>query len=92
MTAEYSVYEAKAKLSEILRLVKADREVTITERGKRIAKIVPYTVEEEATLEERIEVLRQRGHIQSARISPKALTVSVNKAEGALKRFLHDRS
>jgi prevent-host-death family protein len=92
MPAEYSVYEAKAKLSEILRLVKADREVTITERGKRIAKIVPYVAGEELTLEQRLQSLRSEGQLQVARVSPKQLEVTGPKAAGALKRFLEDRS
>jgi prevent-host-death family protein len=92
MPAEYSVYEAKAKLSEILRLVKADREVTITERGKRIAKIIPYGSGEELTLEQRLESLRRDGQLQAARVSPEQLRVTGPKAAGALKRFLEDRS
>jgi prevent-host-death family protein len=74
MPTEYSVYETKAKLSEILRLVKADREVTITERGKPIAKIVPYIAGEEPTLDERLEALRRDGQIQTARLSPSQLS------------------
>lgn len=92
MPAEYSVYEAKAKLSEILRLVKADREVTITERGKRIAKIVPYVAEEEPALEERLEALRRTGQLQSSRVSPDRIKIATHKGAGALKRFLEDRS
>ncbi|MBI4211722.1 MAG: type II toxin-antitoxin system prevent-host-death family antitoxin [Deltaproteobacteria bacterium] len=34
MEKTYSIYEAKAKLSEVLRLVKSGNEVTITERGE----------------------------------------------------------
>jgi prevent-host-death family protein len=37
----YSVAEAKAHLSEILRRVEAGREVTITRRGRAVAAIVP---------------------------------------------------
>jgi prevent-host-death family protein len=55
--AEYSVYEAKARLSEVLRLVKARREVVITERGKPIARILPFEDAKEATLDARIERL-----------------------------------
>jgi prevent-host-death family protein len=92
MSAECSVYEAKAKLSEILRLVKADREVTITERGKRIAKIVPYASAEEPAFEERIDLLRERGQVKTASASPASVIVPGSKGSGALKRFLEDRS
>ena len=37
----YSIYEAKAKLSEIIRHVKRRRSVTITERGREVARVVP---------------------------------------------------
>jgi len=39
----YSVAEAKAHLSEILKLVEAGQEVTITRRGHPIATIRPAT-------------------------------------------------
>ncbi len=92
MSSDYSVYEAKAKLSEILRLVKADREVVITERGRRIARIIPYVADAEPDLEERLDALRQRGQIKAARVSPQELTVKWEKRPGALERFLGDRS
>jgi prevent-host-death family protein len=43
----YSVAEAKAHLSEILKQVEAGRKVTITKRGRPVATIVP--TQEEAT-------------------------------------------
>ena len=92
MPKEYSVYETKAKLSEILRLVKEDREVTITERGKPIAKVVPYVAAGEPSLDERLESLRKNGQIENARRSPKDLVISGQKISGALARFLEDRS
>lgn len=92
MSTDYSVYEAKAKLSEILRLVKTDREVIITERGRRIARIIPYVADAEPDLEERLDRLRRRGQIQAARVSPHELAVKMEKRPGALERFLGDRS
>jgi prevent-host-death family protein len=88
--AEYSIYETKAKLSEVLRQVKARREVVITERGKPIAKIVPY--EEEETQEQRIARLIASGHIIPAAAKPgEPLPPPGPKVPGALKRFLADR-
>ena len=37
----YSVAEAKAHLSEILKLVAAGKKITITKRGRPVAAIVP---------------------------------------------------
>jgi prevent-host-death family protein len=92
MAAQYSVYETKAKLSEILRLVKSDREVTITERGVPIAKIVPYVAAAEATLEDRLAVLAKDGQIREAKVRPAELKIVERKSAGALERFLEDRS
>lgn len=39
--ATYSTFDAKAKLSEILDLVTRGEEVTITRRGKPVARVVP---------------------------------------------------
>jgi prevent-host-death family protein len=41
MARPYPVHEAKAKLSEILRRVKEGRTVTISERGREVARVVP---------------------------------------------------
>jgi prevent-host-death family protein len=41
----YSVAEAKAHLSEILKQVEAGRKVTITKRGRPVATIVPTRTE-----------------------------------------------
>ena len=92
MAAQYSVYETKAKLSEILRLVKSDREVTITERGVPIAKIVPYVSAAETTLEGRLAALEKDGQIRKAKVRPAQLKLVEHKSPGALQRFLEDRS
>jgi prevent-host-death family protein len=92
MAAQYSVYETKAKLSEILRIVKGDREVTITERGVPIAKIVPYVAAPEGTLEERLAGLEKEGQIRRAKVQPAVLALVERKTAGALGRFLEDRS
>ncbi len=41
---EYSSFEAKAHLSDILRQVEAGEQVTITRRGKPVAVIVSYSL------------------------------------------------
>lgn len=41
MTIEIGAYEAKTRLPELLRQVKAGKRFTITNRGKAIADLVP---------------------------------------------------
>ncbi len=89
--AEYSVYEAKAHLSEVLRLVKTRREVVITERGKPIARIVPFDAEGDDTVARRVERLVASGQIVPAKVPPSEPLPPPRKAPGALQRFLEDR-
>jgi prevent-host-death family protein len=89
--AEYSVYETKSHLSEVLRLVKTRREVVITERGRPIAKIVPFDAEEEDSLDRRIGRLTATGQISPPTASPLEPLPRSRKAAGALQRFLEDR-
>lgn len=87
----FSVYEAKAKLSEVLRIIKSRRVVVITERGVPIAKIVPLEQAEES-LGERLDRFAAEGLLHPAKESPRAPLPASPKAEGALQRFLADRS
>lgn len=92
MATEYSVSEAKAKLSEILRLVKAHREVTITEHGRKVARVCP-ALEVKQNLAGRVSALSEQGLIRPARRSPsQALAAHKPKKRiGALGRFLRNR-
>jgi len=58
-----SISEAKAKLSALLDRVKAGEEVTITDRGTPVARIVPIPVLE-VDWEERLERLERQGVIR----------------------------
>lgn len=97
--ATYSIYETKARLSEVLRLVKTRREVIVTERGKPIAKIVPFDDHDADALEQRIDRLMASGQLVPATVSPKDALPRVgkgrsaarNKDVGALQRFLAER-
>lgn len=42
MADTYSIYEAKAKFSEVIRKVKHHTEIIVTERGKPVARVLPY--------------------------------------------------
>lgn len=87
----YSVYEAKAKFSEILRAVRERGETaTVTYHGRPVAEIRPWTAEE-TSLEERLEQLAERGVIiRSGRRPPYGLR-PLGRRPGGLRRFLEDR-
>lgn len=90
MKDTYSLYEAKAKLSEIVRAVREHgRSATITYHGQPVAEIRPI---EPASggLEARIAELRARGEISGGRRGPFTFPIG-EKVPGALKRFLEDR-
>lgn len=38
----YNIYEAKTRLSEIVEAARAGREVVLMNRGKPVAKVVPF--------------------------------------------------
>lgn len=82
----FSIYETKTRLSELLRHVKRGRELVVTDRGRAVAKLVPY--EEPKSLRERLNQLKAMGRLRpglAGKITP------VTRASGALKRFLKER-
>jgi prevent-host-death family protein len=58
-----SVSETKAKLSALLDRVRAGEEVTITERGRPVARIVPIPAED-VDWEERLGRLERHGLVR----------------------------
>jgi prevent-host-death family protein len=89
MQRRYSIYEAKAKLSEIIRQVKRHRRITITERGRDVAQVVP--VEESASVEGRLAELTAAGVLSADTGVPLSSIRPVARRPGALARFLEDR-
>ena len=63
MDMEYSIYQAKARLSEIIRMVKARRRVIISERGVPVAEVIPYDHARPERLADRIARLAKTGSI-----------------------------
>ena len=88
MARAYPVHEARRKLTEILRQVKQGRSVTISERGREIARVIP--IDTPVELENRIEHLRRQGVILPATESRDAIRPIVRRP-GALRRFLASR-
>lgn len=89
MKDEYSTYEAKAKLSEILRRVEKGKTVVVTRRGEPIAEIRPIR-SVPATLERRLQDLAERGVLVRSGRRPRTLQPLTRKP-GALRRFLEER-
>jgi len=94
MAKHFSIHEAKAKFSEVIRLVAKRTQVVITHHGNPIAQILPLEQETES-LAERIAALTADGRI----VSPSANSAQkkhvklsvVAKRSGALQRFLKGR-
>jgi prevent-host-death family protein len=61
-----SISETKAKLSALLDRVKAGEEVTITDRGQPVARIVPIPATE-VDWDERLERLERQGVVRRPR-------------------------
>jgi prevent-host-death family protein len=89
MPRTYPVHEAKAKLSEILRTVKQGRSVTISERGRDVARVVP--IDGPRDLAGRLDDLQRDGVIVPSRGHPRTVRAIARRA-GALRRFLETRA
>ena len=84
----YSTYDAKAKLSEILRKVRRGATVQISHRGEVVAEIRPKR--RSIGLQERLDDLSLRGAVGREPASTPRLVPLVSKP-GALERFLDSR-
>lgn len=91
MQRRYSIYEAKARLSELIRAVKRRQRVTITERGRPVAEVVPCEPTEGREMEQRLAQLHAAGSLIAARRPPPSIA-SIARRPGALRRFLRDRT
>lgn len=95
MPDEYSIYDAKAKLSALVRQVReSGQSFVITVHGEPVAELRPIEkVERKQTLEERIAELTSRGEILPAKHpAGERPTFKLGKRKpGALKRFLDER-
>ncbi len=89
MNRTCSVYEAKTRFHEILRLVRMGQRFTVTYHGKPVAEIRPLP-EQSRSLDALLTELSEAGILSerpSARIDLKPL----ERKPGALKRFLESR-
>lgn len=88
----FSLYEAKARLSEIIRMVRERGEsVTISYHGQPVAEIRPIeSPEGETALDRRLRELSAQG-VVSAPTGRKLVVRPLAKRPGALARFLEER-
>ena len=89
MALSYSIYEAKARFSEVIRLVREGKTVTVSYRGKPVAEIRSIRRQEQ-TLDERLEDLERTGSLIRS-VIPKRTFRPVERRPGALSRFLAER-
>ena len=85
----FSLYEAKARFSEILKAVREGRTITVSYHGEPVAEIRPIGAHP-TTLEDRLAVLHDRGVLVRTKARSGRLAPIARKA-GALKRFLAER-
>ncbi len=87
---QYSLYEAKAKLSAIVRRVREGHTVVVTVHGEPAVEIRPVAKKAQG-LEERIKELTERGCLLPATSNDRSFKPLAHRP-GALKRFLEDRN
>jgi prevent-host-death family protein len=94
MPDEFSLYEAKARLSSLVRQVREGRSVIITVHGVPAAELRPIDpTTRPQTLDERLADLEARGLLVRSGRSPKdanAFPIGPRR-RGGLKRFLEER-
>jgi prevent-host-death family protein len=89
MSTTYSLYDAKARFSEVMRRVRSGGSVVITFRGAEIAEIRPLRKGEDR-LARRLVRMEERGLVRPAASKAKKLG-TLARRPGALKRFLDER-
>jgi prevent-host-death family protein len=89
MRRSYSLYEAKARLSAIIRQVREGQRVVVTVHGEPVAEIRPLA-QDALTIAERLDRLAEQGVLVRPADAPPALKAVVRRP-GALARFLEER-
>ena len=90
MKRTFSIFEAKARLSEIIRIVREKHEVIITDRSEPVVRMVPFKSSRHLGIEEHFEDLCRLGQISLAPKKP-AIPKQSPLPEGMLRKFLKER-
>ena len=91
MARTYSIYEAKARFSEVIREVREGETVTVSYRGEPVAEIRAIRQSKTPTLDERLDHLERRGALLRP-AHPRRDFKTVADRPGALARFLAERA
>jgi prevent-host-death family protein len=91
MKRQYSIFEAKAKLSEIIRTVRQNEEVVITDRSEPVVRVIPYERGRKNTLIQRYQELQKQGFVRASKHGPRSVPQQTPKREGLLRKFLEER-
>ena len=89
MRDQYSLYEAKAKLSAIVRRVREGHTVIVTVHGEPAVEIRPVAAEVPG-IDARMAQLQERGVVLDPSAPDTKLRTAARRP-GALRRFLDDR-
>ncbi len=90
MHLRYSTSDAKARFSEVVRIVRSGKSVIISYQGEDVAEVVPIT-KKHSSINQRIEELEKRGALEISPFRKKSFQPIASRP-GALKRFLKDRN
>ncbi len=90
MALTYSIYEAKARFSEVIRQVREGRTVTVSYRGEPVAEIRSIGRRQTPTLEERLDDLERSGALVRP-TQPRQTFRPAGHRPGGLTRFLAER-
>lgn len=90
MATRFSIYEAKARFSELIAMVRQGRRIRITFRGQEVAEIAPINPSV-SELEARMRYLEETGRLQPAARCDVEDMSPVNVVPGALSTFLEER-
>ena len=89
MENEYSIYDAKARFSELVRRARNNQRVIVTSHGRPVVEIVPYQPRA-ATIADLVSEAEATGVLERAAADAGAIR-PVARCRGALSRFLEDR-
>lgn len=90
MVLKYSISEAKARFSEVIRQVREGKTVTVSYRREPVAEIRAIRRRQTTTLGERLNDLVRNGSLVRSAI-PRRTFRPVERRPGALSRFLAER-
>lgn len=90
MKNSYSIYEAEAKFSEMMQLVRSGTTVEITHDSEPVAEISPVG-KAKVSIEEHFKDLEERGILIPVKGKRRPFK-AIGERPGAVKRFIEERS